>query len=334
LRVRTISLAAALLLLACTKPDVRGRDGLETLSLRYEGSANIVTLPELAEDLGYLSPVKLEYVGNNSTGGPHSIQAVVSGDTDFGNSFNGAIIKLIAAKAPLRCVVASYGTDEQQYSGFYALDTSQVRGPADFVGKHVSLNTLGAHAEFALREYLARGGVSADQVTMVPLPLPNGELALRNRQVEVAHMALIFREKALARGGVHKVFSDYDLWGAFNAGSHVMSTRFLAKNPNTARKFVQAVGKAVAWTKSQPREVVVARMKQIIHKRKRHEDTSAVHYWRSFGVATPHGELHQRDFAMWIEWLVKDGQLAKGQLKPSDVYSNEYQAPGTLADAQ
>lgn len=66
---------------------------------------------------------------------------------------------------------------------------------------------------------------------MVPLPLPNGELALRNHQVEVAHMSLIFREKALARGGIRMVFSDYELWGAFNAGSYVMSTRFLAESP-------------------------------------------------------------------------------------------------------
>lgn len=107
----------------------------------------MVSLPELAEDLGFLAPVKLDYVGNNSTGGPHSIQAVVSGDTDFGNSFNGAIIKLISAKAPLRCVVASYGTDEKQYSGFYALTDSPVKGAADLLGEHVSLNTLGAHAE-------------------------------------------------------------------------------------------------------------------------------------------------------------------------------------------
>src|SRR3954470_7749963 len=108
----SLTIVMLALLLACAKSKAPTGSGLETLSLRYEGSANVVSLPELAEDLGYLAPVKLDYVGNNSTGGPHSIQAVVSGDTDFGNSFNGAIIKLISGKAPLRCVVASYGTDE------------------------------------------------------------------------------------------------------------------------------------------------------------------------------------------------------------------------------
>jgi len=102
------TLALVLLCLACTDASEKSShpEGFETLSLRYEGSVNIVTYPELAEDLGYLAPVKLQYLGNNSTGGPHSIQAVVTGDVDFGSSFNGAIIKLIAAGAPIRSVLA------------------------------------------------------------------------------------------------------------------------------------------------------------------------------------------------------------------------------------
>lgn len=31
----------------------------------------------VAGALGYLEPIKLKYLGNNATGGPHSIQTVV-----------------------------------------------------------------------------------------------------------------------------------------------------------------------------------------------------------------------------------------------------------------
>lgn len=102
---RTTRVAAlVLVLLGCAEsssPKKAHPEGFETLGLRYEGSANNVTYPELAEDLGYLAPVKLKYIGNNATGGPHSIQTVVTGDTDFGSSFNGAVIKLVAAGAPI-----------------------------------------------------------------------------------------------------------------------------------------------------------------------------------------------------------------------------------------
>ena len=69
----------------------------ETLELRYQGNIGTVTPAELAEELGYLAPIRLEFMGSTISG-PASVQAVVTGDTDFGGAFNGAIIKLVAAK--------------------------------------------------------------------------------------------------------------------------------------------------------------------------------------------------------------------------------------------
>ena len=192
-----------------------GSSGLETLSLRYEGSPGNVSIQELAEDLGFLAPLKLDFRGNNMTGGPHSIQAVVTGDLDVGGSFNGAIIKIIGSQAPLTAVIAGYGTDEQNFMGFYALEDKAIAQPRDFIGKKVAINTLGAHAEFALRDYLARGGLSPEeiaQVTMLVLPSSNLEQALRSNQVDVAALSTIFRDNALARGGLHMVFSDFQLF--------------------------------------------------------------------------------------------------------------------------
>jgi ABC-type nitrate/sulfonate/bicarbonate transport system substrate-binding protein len=325
-----LSLALVLSLCACSRsanPAPR-QDGLETLVLRYEGNTNNVSIPELAEDLGYLAPVKLQYMGNNSTGGPHSIQAVVTGDIDIGSSFNGAIIKLIAAGAPIRSVLASYGTDSQTFSGFYTLEGSPIRGAKGLVGKKIAMNTLGAHSEFVLKEYLLRGGVTAEQakqVTMVVLPPVNCELALRNQQVDVVAFTTLYRDRASERGGIRMLFSDHEMIGSFNAGSYVMTKKFLETKPNTARKFVQAAGRAIAWARSTPREQVIARFTAIVSKRKRNEDTSVLRHWRSYGIASEHGELTDKDFAIWVDWLVADGQLAKGQLKLTDLYSNAYQ---------
>jgi len=334
----TLALACLVLgALGCTREEARvgGADGLEKLVLRYEGSTNNVSYPELAEDLGYLAPIKLEYIGNNATGGPHSIQSVVTGDIDFGSSFNGAIIKLVASKAPLKAVLASYGTDDKFFSGFYQLASSPVHGPRDLIGKKVAMNTLGAHAEFVLREYLTRGGLSEDeikQVTMLVLPPINGEQALRNHQLELASFSTLLRDKAAVRGGIRMLFSDYQLYGAFNAGSYVMSSKFIARHPNTVRKFVTATGRAIEWARTQPRDVVVARFERIIQQRKRAEDTSSVRYWQSTGIASERGLIRDHDYQLWIDWLVKDGQLKPGQLAPRDIFTNDFQPPaGELA---
>ena len=77
---------------------------LEKAEIRYQGWAGQVTFVELADDLGYLAPLKLKWVGNTISG-PQDIQTVVTGDVDIGGAFYGAIIKLIVAKAPIKAVV-------------------------------------------------------------------------------------------------------------------------------------------------------------------------------------------------------------------------------------
>lgn len=325
---RWLSGLLMLTVLGCARSQPVNHTEFETLELRSEGYAGVVGPAELAEDLGYLAPIKLKYMGNNSTGGPHSIQSVASGDLDIGGSFNGAIVKVVANKAPVRSVVAAYGTDGETYTGFFVLEGSPIRSARDLIGKTVAVNTLGAHSEFALREYLSRAGLTEQeiaQVTVLAIPAQQSELVLRNKQVDVANLQNLFRDHALARGGVRKLFSDDELWGRFNAGSYVMSTRFIAKHPNTVRKFVEAMGKAFAWSRSQPREVVIARMQEIVKKRKRHENASSIAHWKSYGVATDHGQLTEAEFKMWIGWLERAGQLQPGQVKPSDIYTNDFQ---------
>ena len=162
-----------------TNPEAKA---FELLELRYQAAPGVVSPPELAEDLGYLAPVKLNCVGSTASG-PTSIQAVVTGDTDFGSAFNGAVVKLVAAKAPIVAVIGSYGVDKLTWGGFYVTGDSPIKSARDLIGKKVSMNTLGAHSELMLKEYLFRSGLSTqiDQVTMVVLPPVNGEQAPASR---------------------------------------------------------------------------------------------------------------------------------------------------------
>lgn len=302
-----------------------GSADFERLSLRYQGFAGQVTYPELAQDLGYLAPIQLEYVGNTISG-PQDIQTVVTRDIDFGGAFNGAVIKLMAAKAPITAVIGYYGVDENTWAGYYVLEDSPIRTARDFIGKKVSMNTIGAHQELVLREYLARAGLTREeiaQVTLVVVPPVSGEQALRQGQVDVAVLNGIIRDKALERGQIRSIFSDHDLFGVFTAGSYVLTKDFLRDNPKTSRRFVEATARAIEWARNTPRDEVVARMQAIIERRGRNEDVSATKYWRSTGVAGQGGLISDREFQVWIDWLVKDGELQPQQITPADIYTNE-----------
>ncbi|MBP2000238.1 ABC-type nitrate/sulfonate/bicarbonate transport system substrate-binding protein [Paenibacillus shirakamiensis] len=326
-----LSLTMSLLLTGCGESKTlasknQGKNGLEVSELRYQGAVGSVNFTELAEDLGYLAPLKLKYIGNTISG-PQDIQSVVTGDIDFGGAFNGAVIKLLAAHAPITPVISYYGVDENTWSGYCVLDGSPIKTAKDLIGKKIAVNTLGAHHEFVIKEYLHRQGLTPkeiEQVTLVVVPPVTSEQTLRAKQIDVATLGSILRDKALERGGIHPLFTDKDLFGTFSAGTYVLTNRFIKENPKATRKFVEATAKAIEWARSTPRAEVVARFEKIIHQRGRKEDTSAVKFWKSTGIAGKGGVIATKEFSTWVDWLVKEGTLKKGQLDGKILFDNEF----------
>ncbi|MFD7553949.1 MULTISPECIES: ABC transporter substrate-binding protein [unclassified Streptomyces] len=304
--------------------------GSQIKTLKYQGAVGSVSLPELAADLGHLEDLKLEWVGNTISG-PQDIQSAATGQTHFGSAFNGAVIKLAAGNAPIKAVISSYGSDQYSYGGYFVLEDSPIRSARDLIGKKVGMNTLGAHYQALLDLYLNRNGLSkADAGKVEPLVVPpvNTEQALRQKQIEVGVLTGILRDKALATGGIRPLFTDVELLGPFSAGTYIMTERFIKQNPDTVRTFTTGVAKAIEWSRTTPREEVVARMTEIVKKRGRNEDTAALQYWHSYGIAEHGGRIPDKSFQLWIDWLGERGEIKKGQFKPSDLYTNEFNGFG------
>ncbi|WP_042420501.1 ABC transporter substrate-binding protein [Streptacidiphilus anmyonensis] len=300
--------------------------GGQTRKLRYQGWAGQVLLPELAEDLGYFGDVKLDWVGDTISG-PQDIQSAATGQVDFGGAFNGAVVKLAASHAPVQAVISYYGVDRYSYNGFYVLDGSPIRSGRDLIGAKVGVNTLGAHDEAMLDIYLKRQGLSPAEIAQVePVVLPpvSTEQALRQKQIQVAVLGGVLRDSALAKGGIRPLFTDYQLLGAFSAGTYVMTKRFLRQNPDTARTFVTGTAKAIEWARRTPRDEVVARMTEIVRKRGRNENTAPLKYFESYGVAETGGRITDAEFQLWLDWLADRGTVPKGSVTASSLYTNAY----------
>jgi ABC-type nitrate/sulfonate/bicarbonate transport system substrate-binding protein len=301
--------------------------GSQVKELRYQGNVGAVTLPELAADLGYLNDVKLKWIGNTISG-PQDIQAATTGDVDFGGAFNGAIVKLAANGAPITAVIGYYGVDKDTYTGYYVLDGSPVATARDLIGKKIGVNTLGAHHEAVIKTYLAKNNLTdaeIKQVELIVVPPVNTEQSVRQKQIDVGALGGVLRDKAIERGGVHPLFSDFDLLGQFTAGSYIFRNDFLKKNPDTVKTFVSGVGKAIEWARETPRDQVIARFQDIVKKRGRSEDNSTLQYFKSYGVAGKGGVIQDKEFQTWIDWLNRAGELKK-DVKATDVFDNKYNA--------
>ncbi|TAL93850.1 MAG: ABC transporter substrate-binding protein [Paraburkholderia sp.] len=294
--------------------------------LRYQGWASKVLYPELAEDLGYLAPVKLKWVGN-TTSGPQDIQAAVTGDVDFGGAFNGSIVKLAAAHAPVKAVLSYVGADKDTNSGIFVLQGSPIKTARDLVGRKIGVNTPGAYEQYLTTAWLEKSGVSKtdiQKITFVAAPPVNLEQLLKQKQLDAVFLEDILKDKLIAGGGATLLITDYQLLGSFGYASYIFTDRFIQQNPNTVRKFVDGTARAIEWAQKTPRDEVVARLEKIIQARHRNEDKTIVRYWKSAGVGGKGGIISSSDFSTYVDWYVSNGMLKPGQVKTDDIYTNQF----------
>jgi ABC-type nitrate/sulfonate/bicarbonate transport system substrate-binding protein len=297
----------------------------EKLELRYQGSANAVSLPELAQDLGYFGQIKLKWVGNTISG-PQDIQSAATNQTDFGGAFSGAVAKLIEAGAPVKAVINYYGEDAKTFNGFYVKQDSEIKSARDLIGKKIGVNTLGAHSEAVIDTYLEKNGLTPDEIKKVELvvvPPITTEESLRKGQIDVGALGGVLQDHAIAAGGLRSLFSDYDLFGAFNGGQYVLRNDFIKKFPETAKIFVTGVAKAIEWERTTPRDQVIARFTTIIAARGRSESAANLKYWKSVGIPSKGGVISDEDFTKWVPWLKQAGIISSDKLDLGTIYTND-----------
>ncbi|MFD6175653.1 MULTISPECIES: ABC transporter substrate-binding protein [unclassified Isoptericola] len=324
------ALSAALLgltLSACAGATAAQESASGKTVFRYQGGTGTVSYPELAEDLGYFEDVELEWIGD-VTGGPASIQAAVTGETEFGSAFNGAIAKLQSTGAPVTSVISSYGEDDETFAGYYTLEGSGITSARDLIGKKVGLNTLGAQYETVLKEWLAREGLTPEEVAQVELvvvPPVNLEQTLREGQIDVAALSGVIKDKALDRGGIDTLVDDTELYGGFAYGTYILRDDVIAKNRDAVQDFVQGTARAIRWAQTTPVDEVRDRFRSIIEKRHHTgETTDLVPYWKSAGISVPGGVIQEKEISVWVDWLEQDGQVDDGALTVDDLYTNEF----------
>lgn len=308
-----------------------GGGSTETTTIRYQSSAGSVDLLQLADALGYLHGLALKKVGD-VTGGPQSLQALTSHQIDISASaFFGAIAQLVATGAPIKAVVATYGSSDKISSGIVTLEGSSIKSAKDLIGKKVAVNTLGANAEAIIDTWLSKSGLSqADikKVQLVPLPPLNTVQALEQHQVDAADIGSGQIQATLSTGvKLQTVVKDTDVVGNYSGGGFAVGNDFAKKNPTTTEELVTGVAKAVKYVESHDRADVLKIYDAWLQKNGYGSYVAAVdqNWGGTTGVATPDtAAISDKDVSLWLDWLGSRGDVDPTKVKPGDVYTNQY----------
>lgn len=329
-RLAALGAAALLAMAGLTACGAAHASGGETTTIRYQGAMGSVVPIELGEALGYFPGLTFKKVGD-VTGGPQSLQALVSNQIDVSSSaFFGAIAQLVATGAPIKAVVSTYGSNAKTHEVIATLAGSGITKPQDLVGKKIAVNTLGANDEAVIDTWLQKSGLTADQikqVTLVPLPPLNSLEALQQHQVDAADLS-VPQVLAAPKAGVQltTLTTDTDVLGDYNGGGAAMTDKFLQDNPETSREVVTGIAKAVDYIQTHPKAQVLSVYTKWLQSNGMQAYVQPVeqNFAGDLGVADVHGLIADKDVTQWISWLGGRGDVDPSKITAADVYTNSY----------
>jgi len=175
-----------------------------------------------------------------------SINALNAGQLDCNSQTLGDTISSIAGGADLQVVLTNdYSTGNDQI-----IAAPGIRSFADLKGKKVAAEE-GTVDHYLLLLGLKKAGLSAKDISFVPLETGAAAAAFAAGKVDAVGVFAPFTTQALKRPGSTTLFSSKDVPGAIS--DHlVCRADFVAKNPETVQKLVDAWFATLKTIKAEP----------------------------------------------------------------------------------
>lgn len=285
----------------------------------YPAPINGLIAPMVAEELGYYDGIKIENAYLAS--GPESLAAIATGHIDAAHVPYTTIVRAVAKGAKVKVVVSAHGSPSK-FSGVWVLADSPIRSAKDLKGKKIGGGagqiTPGNSPYILLIGYLKTVGLSIDDVNVVDIPRGQEEQVLKNKQIDAVW---IYNKISLGRsidnGEVRQLFSSDDIIDSWHHCGILVSEKFIKENPETLKKFVEGFVKGAEWERDNPDKA------KELHITKGENPGQVRKYYEPSTIGK-HALVDERNIQVIIDHFVDTGELKEGQIKPSDIYTNEF----------
>ncbi|MDR1732479.1 MAG: ABC transporter substrate-binding protein [Synergistaceae bacterium] len=271
----------------------------------------------LADDLGYFrdAGVKPKYVGQIAAG--QMIPALTTGDLDVANRHTPLVIAAVASGADIKIFAAgSKSTQKDPHMKYFVRADSPIRSIEDFGGKTLGINSFGACSEFVTKKYAQDNGIDPTSIRMITAPDSEQEVPLLRGDTDVAIIHPLSSGRASANTKDFRLlFSDWDIDGGISGMCpYSVSGEFLKKHPDAVKELTAILSRAAQWNNTHREEA-----RQLMAKR--------------FGFKLEEAEMFEfyedqkiplRNIEYWIDRLEAEKKIAAGEIKASQVYTNDY----------
>lgn len=257
---RRVGVLALTLLLASATSACGGDDAPKTADGRTKVTLSI---PPVGDSLpvydaiakGYFADEGIEVELAPAANGATTINALVSGSTDLALVSYPSLITAKSSGIPVTIAAPAIAGTEDYAAGLYVLADSDIKEPADMVGKKMATPSLGSVGDIWFRGALLQEGLDPDSVSFVEIPQANMAAALEAGDVDGIFQTEPTLSATRAKLDIRLVGYQEGPQGLF-----ATSEKYLGDQPEVVRGFRAALAKAVADIEADPQGVATALM--------------------------------------------------------------------------
>jgi ABC-type nitrate/sulfonate/bicarbonate transport system substrate-binding protein len=219
-------------------------------------TVNYLSLP-VAEVKGFFRSEGLE----NETiviPGSTAIAALVSGNVDYSGA-GGSGMRAAARGAPIKAIM--FQTEKVTW---YLIGAPDIQKISDLKGKRIAVGTIGDTQDSLMTMLAEREGLTARDLTRVAMPSRSASSTLLSLKTGAVSAAVVNADESLLaeREGMRTLAFIGDLF-PYPFQGFLATDKMIAEQPNTIKRWLRAMIKALMFIRERPEEAADIAMKKI-----------------------------------------------------------------------
>ncbi|MDR1978501.1 MAG: ABC transporter substrate-binding protein [Synergistaceae bacterium] len=314
--------ATSIVLLTAFAP--RSAQGAETepeLFLIRSSAQTVFNEFHVADLLGFYKEegLKIEFLG--LVEGLNKYQMLGQGLIDVADGHPDQVAKARLAGIKVKAVAPGM-VDHPKYPHvrYFAREDGPIKSLDDIVGKKVAIMSYGSCNEGYLKAHLAKKGVEGEAEWVVLATGGQQEQALTQGLIDLTTSHPPYGSLAEQAGGNRQIATSWDIFNSSAAGLSIraFSEDFIQKHPDKLRAFSRAMYKARKWIDANMEKAV-----PLVSEALGLDPTKVSAEWDGRWYAETPGFVKE-DIELWFEISESLGYWNHGDLKPEDIYTNEF----------
>jgi NitT/TauT family transport system substrate-binding protein len=251
--VLTLALAAPLAACGSDASSSTSSDGTAKITVLRSNGALFEPL-YIAQQQGYFKDAGLDVTikaGAQDTS--QNAPSVLNGEAQFAMTDSSGFLKGAAKKMPVRIAtgLVSATTKTAPTDGLLVKKGSSIKSFADLEGKTVGLAALGGTIQFITEYLVEKDGGDPGKVKFVSLPTTSLNDAVSTGKTDAVYSFGAFYSAGKA-SGLRSMGNGMNELPGIPQGVLFASQKYLSSNASTAKKFIDAVAKALTYSNEHP----------------------------------------------------------------------------------